>query len=134
MDSNALNTNVTENKSATVNDEETEVDFNNERMNISSFEYRNQLIIASQFVLNNLGRASVAIVLGSGLGGFSEKLHNVQEMSYKDIPFLPQPTIKGHCGKIFMGDVISEHNDQEKKRIMCFSGRLHSYEVKCTNE
>ena len=94
---------------------------------VQAFDYRNQLIVASQFVLSRLGTAPIGIVLGSGLGGFGEKLQDVQELPYSQIPFLPQPTVKGHSGKIIMGYLKSA--DGNKKRIMCFSGRLHSYEV-----
>ena len=96
-------------------------------MNIKAYEYRNQLIVASEFVLSKLGSAGVAIVLGSGLGGFSAKLSNTIELSYKDIPFLPTPSVKGHSGKIIMGDLISE-DKKTTRRIMCFAGRLHAYE------
>eukprot|EP01084_Bolivina_argentea_P149755 261589_1 len=94
---------------------------------VRAFEYRNQLIVASQFVLQRIGTASIGIVLGSGLGGFGNKLRNVEELKYSEIPFLPQPTVKGHSGKIIMGYLQSK-DGQTKKRIMCFSGRLHSYE------
>jgi len=94
---------------------------------VRAFEYRNQLIVASQFVLSRIGSAPIGIVLGSGLGGFGEKLQDVKELPYSDIPFLPQPTVKGHSGKIMMGTLKSK-DGKTSKRIMCFSGRLHPYE------
>ena len=98
-------------------------------LNIKQYEYRNQLIVASEYVRSKLGEASVAIVLGSGLGGFSDRLKNVIELSYKDIPFLPLPTVKGHSGKLIIGDAIDEKDHNKKQRILCFAGRLHAYEV-----
>ena len=95
---------------------------------VRAFDYRNQLIVASQFVLSRIGTAPLGIVLGSGLGGFGEILQDVQELPYSEIPFLPQPTVKGHSGKIMMGYLKSK-DGKTKKRIMCFSGRLHCYEV-----
>eukprot|EP01084_Bolivina_argentea_P223041 377453_1 len=58
---------------------------------VRSYDYRNQLIVASQYVLNKLGRAPIALVLGSGLGGFSDKLQDRKELPYEQIPFLPLP-------------------------------------------
>ena len=98
-------------------------------LNIKAYEYRNQLIVASEFVKSKVGSASIAIVLGSGLGGFSDGLKNVSEISYKDVPFLPTPTVKGHSGKIIMGDVVDKDDPKHKRRVMCFAGRLHAYEV-----
>lgn len=92
---------------------------------VRAYDYRNQLIVSSQFVLSRLGTAPIGIVLGSGLGGFGDKLKDVKELPYSEIPFLPQPTVKGHSGRIIMGYLGDKEN---KKRIMCFSGRLHSYE------
>ena len=95
---------------------------------VRAFEYRNQLIVASRIVLSRLGTAPIAIVLGSGLGGFSAMLDDIQELPYSEIPYLPCPTVKGHSGKIIMGYVTSK-DGKTRKRIMCFSGRLHTYEV-----
>jgi len=94
---------------------------------VRAFEYRNQLIVASRFVLSRLGTAPIAIVLGSGLGGFRAMLDDIEEVPYSEIPYLPIPTVKGHSGKIIMGSVTST-DGKTKKRIMCFSGRLHTYE------
>eukprot|EP01084_Bolivina_argentea_P138442 243720_1 len=99
----------------------------NRESSIRAFDYRNQLIVSSQFVLSTLGTAPIAIVLGSGLGAFSDKLENIESLPYSKIPFLPQPTVKGHSGQIIMGYLTSK-DKQTRKRIMCFSGRLHSYE------
>ncbi|ETO10437.1 purine phosphorylase family protein [Reticulomyxa filosa] len=75
-----------------------------QKTNVKSYEYRNQLILASEYVRTQLGTASIAIVLGSGLGGFEDLLHNKKELAYEQIPFLPLPTVKGHSGKIIMGE------------------------------
>ncbi|ETO24700.1 purine phosphorylase family protein [Reticulomyxa filosa] len=96
--------------------------------NVSSFEYRNQLFLASEYVRSQLGSASIAIVLGSGLGGFEDQLQNRKELPYEQIPYLPLPTVKGHSGKIIIGDVVSK-DGKKSRRILCFSGRSHAYEV-----
>ena len=63
----------------------------------------------------------VAIILGSGLGGFTKKMVNKITISYTDIPNYPKSTIKGHDGEFIFGFL----NDLP---IICASGRFHYYE------
>ena len=63
----------------------------------------------------------VALVLGSGLGGFASELKLVCEVSYADIPGFPVSTVPGHAGKFifgYVGDVP----------VVCMQGRVHYYE------
>lgn len=63
-----------------------------------------------------------ALVLGSGLGGFTEKLDSILcEIPYSDIPGFPVSTVSGHAGKFIMGYV-------EGVPLICMSGRVHYYE------
>lgn len=62
-----------------------------------------------------------AVILGSGLGGFGEQLHNTQEIPYHEIPEFPQSTVAGHSGALLFGEV-------EGKSVLAFSGRFHHYE------
>ena len=63
-----------------------------------------------------------ALVLGSGLGGFTEKLDSIVcEIPYSDIPGFPVSTVSGHAGKFIMGYV-------EGVPLICMSGRVHYYE------
>ena len=45
----------------------------------------------------------VALVLGSGLGGFAENIKIETEISYSDIPGFPVSTVPGHAGKFIFG-------------------------------
>ena len=65
--------------------------------------------------------ASVALVLGSGLGNFSERIEDKLSVNYTSIPGMPVPAVSGHAGKLFIGSVGAT-------RVMCFSGRVHAYE------
>ena len=65
--------------------------------------------------------ASVALVLGSGLGKFSDRIEDKISVDYTSIPGMPIPAVSGHAGKLFIGTVGST-------RVMCFSGRVHAYE------
>jgi purine-nucleoside phosphorylase len=63
----------------------------------------------------------LAIVLGSSLGPLAEQLENPVEIAYADIPNFLLSTAPGHAGKLIFGTL-------EGKRLVCMSGRFHSYE------
>jgi purine-nucleoside phosphorylase len=63
----------------------------------------------------------VGVVLGSGLGNFSDEIEVEKEISYADIPHFPTSTVEGHKGKLIFGKI-------EGKRIVCMAGRFHFYE------
>lgn len=63
----------------------------------------------------------VALVLGSGLGGFAENIKIENEISYSDIPGFPVSTVPGHAGKFIFGYLGD-------KKIVCMKGRIHFYE------
>jgi purine-nucleoside phosphorylase len=67
------------------------------------------------------GCASVAIVLGSGLGGFSDELTDRVEIGYGDIPGWPRSTAVGHEGKLVFGKL-------DGVELIVLSGRAHLYE------
>lgn len=63
----------------------------------------------------------VALVLGSGLGGFASELRVECEIPYGDIPGFPVSTVPGHAGKLIFGWLDSTP-------IVCMKGRVHYYE------
>ena len=63
----------------------------------------------------------VALVLGSGLGGFAENIRIETEIPYSDIPGFPVSTVPGHAGKFIFGYLGD-------KKIVCMKGRIHFYE------
>ena len=63
----------------------------------------------------------IAIVLGSGLGGLTEKVEIVDEIPYKEIPNFPVSTVEGHKGTMIFGRL----NGVE---VLVFNGRFHYYE------
>ena len=67
-------------------------------------------------------RAPVAaIVLGSGLGQFAERLSDAVRIPYAEIPHFPAPTVIGHSGELVAGRL-------EGRDILVQSGRFHMYE------
>jgi purine-nucleoside phosphorylase len=68
------------------------------------------------------GRApTVAIVLGSGLGQFAERLHDAVRIPYDQIPHFPSPTVVGHSGQLVAGTLSG-------RSVLVQSGRFHMYE------
>lgn len=61
------------------------------------------------------------IVLGSGLGNFTEEIEVEKEIDYRDIPNFPVSTVEGHKGKLIFGNLSG-------KKIVCMVGRFHFYE------
>jgi purine-nucleoside phosphorylase len=64
---------------------------------------------------------TVAIVLGSGLGQFAERLTDAVRISYTDIPHFPAPTVIGHSGELVVGGLAG-------RTVLVQSGRFHMYE------
>jgi purine-nucleoside phosphorylase len=63
----------------------------------------------------------IAVVLGSGLGGFGDELNQREEIPYAGIPGWPVSTAAGHAGKLIFGKL-------EGLDILAMSGRSHLYE------
>ncbi len=63
----------------------------------------------------------VAIVLGSCLGPFADTIEDPIIIDYKDIPNFLISTVDSHAGKLIFGTVAG-------KKVVCMSGRFHSYE------
>ena len=66
-------------------------------------------------------RPSIAVVLGSGLGFFTQRIQDPVTIPYRDIPGFPEPTVMGHSGELVAGRLGG-------KEIIAQSGRFHLYE------
>lgn len=62
-----------------------------------------------------------AIVLGSGLGDFSDTLLDALATPYASLPHWPASKVVGHTGRLVIGTVAG-------RRIAALSGRVHFYE------
>jgi len=63
----------------------------------------------------------ICIVLGSGLGSFSEILKNKKYLLYSDIEGFPTTSVAGHVGQFIYGYL-------DDVPILCAQGRFHYYE------
>jgi purine-nucleoside phosphorylase len=46
-----------------------------------------------------------AIVLGSGLGAFADRLDNAVRVMYEEIPHFAVSTVEGHAGQLVLGEL-----------------------------
>jgi purine-nucleoside phosphorylase len=77
---------------------------------------------AAQFVLAQTQlRPKVALVLGSGLGGFAEELTEASRIPYRQIPHFPRSTAIGHAGQMVIGKAGAIP-------VAAMQGRAHLYE------
>jgi purine-nucleoside phosphorylase len=77
--------------------------------------------IAVEAIRRRGGSAEAAVVLGSGLGDFAEKLADPIVIPYGDLPHWPASTVIGHSGRLVIGRVGG-------KRVAALAGRVHAYE------
>ncbi len=61
------------------------------------------------------------LMLGSGSGGFAEKLEDAHSLSYGAIPGFHSSTVMGHAGKLMVGTLAG-------KPLAVMAGRIHLYE------
>ncbi len=88
----------------------------------------NEINEAIQFIQSRYAiKPAVGIVLGSGLGSFSNEIDVECEIPYSDIPHFPVSTVKGHSGKLIFGNLSG-------KKVVAMAGRFHYYEGYSTRE
>ncbi|HKP83821.1 MAG TPA: purine-nucleoside phosphorylase [Pyrinomonadaceae bacterium] len=63
----------------------------------------------------------IALVLGSGLGGFADDFDEAVAIPYEDIPGFVRSTAQGHAGRLVIGKVDSIP-------VLAMQGRVHYYE------
>ena len=63
----------------------------------------------------------IAAVLGSGLGAVGDRLKDPIEIEFGDLSGFPRPTVKGHMGRLLVGDL-------DGIRVLILQNRAHVYE------
>src|ERR1700722_1616080 len=66
-------------------------------------------------------RPRIALVLGSGLGGFADSLTDATRIPYAEIPAFPRSTAIGHAGRMVIGNA-------GRVPVAAMQGRVHLYE------
>ena len=63
----------------------------------------------------------IGLILGSGLSGFAESVENPTFIPFGDLPHWPVSTVKGHSGRLVIGQL-------EGQNVFVMQGRIHFYE------
>ena len=64
---------------------------------------------------------SVAVILGSGLGGLAERVEDAVAIPYDEVPGFAPATVAGHRGRLVAGRLAGQD-------VIAFQGRYHAYE------
>jgi len=62
-----------------------------------------------------------AVVLGSGLGDFADRLTDATTLPYGELPHWPAASVIGHSGRLVIGNLGN-------RRVAALAGRAHFYE------
>ena len=65
---------------------------------------------------------AMAVLLGSGWGGLAERLRDVVEIPYAELPAFARPGVEGHAGKLLLGRMGG-------REVALLCGRTHTYEA-----
>jgi purine-nucleoside phosphorylase len=77
---------------------------------------------AAKFIFSKTKlRPKMALVLGSGLGGFADELTEATRIPYEKIPSFARSTAVGHAGRLVIGKA-------EGVVVAAMQGRVHCYE------
>ena len=70
-------------------------------------DYFEKIQDATGFIKKRIaGAHEVGVVLGTGLGSFSELIEDPTIIPYSEIPHFPQSTVEGHDGNLTLDDVL----------------------------
>lgn len=81
-----------------------------------------KLNLAREYILSKIDhQPEILIILGSGLGYFTDLLEDKTIISYNDIPYFGKVNVTGHVGELHFGYL-------KGKYIVCMKGRMHYYQ------
>jgi purine-nucleoside phosphorylase len=69
----------------------------------------------------------IALVLGSGLGEFSQNINVTSSIPSSSIPYYPISSVQGHAGKLIFGYL--KKDTSRSAPLLIFQGRVHYYEI-----
>jgi len=93
-------------------------------MSVASFLKNTRINKAHRFLSSYLpSRLDIGIIFGSFLNKSIDfiPLKNKKELNFKEIPYMPIPSVLGHKNQLVYGELFG-------KKILIFGGRCHLYE------
>ncbi|MCB0753202.1 MAG: purine-nucleoside phosphorylase [Ignavibacteriae bacterium] len=82
------------------------------------FKYKNLLNFLNEEIPF---KPDLALILGSGLGNFANKIKVEKSIPTNEIPDYPLSTVEGHKGFLHFAEISN-------KKVLIFQGRIHFYE------
>jgi purine-nucleoside phosphorylase len=79
------------------------------------------LLEAKNAIADRTGQVDLALVLGSGLGGYADSLDGRIVIPYAEVPNMPISAVSGHAGNLVVGSKAG-------LRVAAMQGRAHLYE------
>jgi purine-nucleoside phosphorylase len=68
---------------------------------------------------------AIGVILGSGLGGFADRLARATVIPYEEIPYFPVSRVAGHPGRLVVGEL---REGDATVPLVAMQGRVHGYE------
>jgi purine-nucleoside phosphorylase len=85
-----------------------------------------RLSYAVAWVRGKIDVAPVAgVILGSGLGGLTDRLEEPVAIPYEEIPYFPIARVPGHPGRLVVGEL---REGEVTVPVIAMQGRVHGYE------
>ncbi|MFW6381038.1 MAG: purine-nucleoside phosphorylase [Bacillota bacterium] len=77
---------------------------------------------AAAYIKDRIGiEPDTGLILGSGLGDYSQEIEQQTVIPFQEIPHFPTSTIEGHSGELVIGN-------KHGQKLMAMKGRVHLYE------
>jgi purine-nucleoside phosphorylase len=93
---------------------------------MKSADLATRLAYASAWVRGKTdARPAIGLVLGSGLGGFADRLARSTVIAYEEMPGFPISRVPGHAGRIVVGEL---EGPDGAVPLVALQGRVHAYE------
>ncbi len=82
---------------------------------------------SASYIAEKIGcKPDIAVILGSGLGEFADRLTDSITIPYRDIPHFPTSTVSYQKGVLVCGKI--KYEDGTIKTVLAMNGRFHYYE------
>ena len=82
---------------------------------------------SASYIAEQIGcKPDIAVILGSGLGEFADRLTDSITIPYRDIPHFPTSTVSYQKGVLVCGKI--KYEDGAEKTVLAMNGRFHYYE------
>ncbi len=82
---------------------------------------------SANYIKEKIGKIpEIAVILGSGLGEFADRLTDSVTIPYRDIPHFPTSTVSYQKGVLVFGKL--KYEDGSERLVLAMNGRFHYYE------